>query len=114
MFFAKAQQQRLATLEARVAELSTACAQIRSQLEKTASARMAAEIEDLRAAVDLSSRSVRRELSRMWRRVGHAEAEAAADPPPPEPETPEAIRARLRVHHPGVRAQIGGPIPHEE
>jgi hypothetical protein len=61
--------------------------------ERTSTARLSAELDDLRGAVDSVRDTHRRFAGKVWARVqwqGHK---------PPENETPEQTRARLRQDH---------------
>jgi len=101
---------RCSQLELRIAELSTACAQLGAQLERASVASLKAELEDIRSANDIRANTLRRELGRLWKRVGQAEADAEDE----VDASPEAVRARLRALHPGPRAQLADPATHRK
>jgi hypothetical protein len=95
-------QQRCAATELRIATMRDRLAKLATIADRTSTARLSAELDDLRGALDSVRDTHRRFADKVWGRVQWREKDK-----PPENETPEQTRARLRQDH-GVGTMVPG------
>jgi hypothetical protein len=79
---------RLSKLETSHSDLRTRCAQIYAQVDRTHSAKLAAQITDLQQALEVHQHSVRQQLGKLYGRQ-------RSEPAEPQPVSRDTLRAQL-------------------
>lgn len=66
------------------AKLTNRITEVRAEIDKTTSAKLRAELQDLSAAVEIDRLALRRQLGKIWKRIGRDAEEGGVEAVPDE------------------------------